>query len=537
MADPYPWIFYSSASRSSFGSFYDGSSTESAQPLSSCPAAIETKYTEFGRIHRSAIYVKNAVSGINYEFEAAFIFAADNLPTDELNLDLYNVCDLDLRPLVLDNNNGYSGFYVRVGYNIDGGSDTSKGIYSRSNNSSTMNNLSASYSYTVPPVPIYTDRNQWLAYVRAQDWETVPSVRGKLGTQHLSKVKADALNNGESVTGASGSVIDTLAETTKLSTLAQGLSAETPVLYTDDVNYMSLTPTANNTCTLKFYLDNSVIYTLTGVSTNAYLQFIKDAANEVMKPSIIYKAGQESYLFAPNFYSDGRDTVRYDPNASVIVATDSGDLAHNYPEGALFDDSNENAFIISSGEAYWSNGITCDVAWGFDITKNQAIIDPNSTVTFHIKCKRTGTVTGSYGIQAVTLELCSDDYHVPSLPNDSNYYMNFVPLTRQYAYAGASDSDNETTHFDEFWNDEMNFNANSMTIDTWYDFKFVWQLSGGIISTITYYIDNEQIGTTKNVLSVGVPFINVIGTNRKLSTIDLWIANNMRVKDLYIEYT
>ena len=167
-----------------------------------------------------------------------------------------------------------------------------------------------------------------------------------------------------------------------------------------------------------------------------------------MKPSIIYKAGQESYLFAPNFYSDGRDTVRYDPNASVAVATNSGDFAHDYAEGALFDDSYNKDFIISSGEAYWGNNVSDEVAWGFDITKNQAVIDPYSSVIFHIKCKRTGTVTpSSWGTQAVTLGLYSDTYYVPSLPNDSYYIMDIVPLSSQYVYVTAHDDDNGETNF------------------------------------------------------------------------------------------
>ena len=105
----------------------------------------------------------------------------------------------------------------------------------------------------------------------------------------LSIIKSSAINSGDAVSGATADAFDRLEETTKISTLIQGISEETPIIYSDDVNYMSITPTANNTCTLKFYLHGSVIYTLTDVSINAYLSFLIDETNGIMKPSIIYE--------------------------------------------------------------------------------------------------------------------------------------------------------------------------------------------------------------------------------------------------------
>lgn len=120
-------------------------------------------------------------------------------------------------------------------------------------------------------------------------WQSVPSVSGKNGISLLSIIKSSAINSGDPVSGASADAFDRLEETTKISTLIQGITEETPIIYSDDVNYMSITPTANNTCTLKFYLHGSVIYTLTDVSINAYLSFLIDETNGIMKPSIIYE--------------------------------------------------------------------------------------------------------------------------------------------------------------------------------------------------------------------------------------------------------
>lgn len=121
------------------------------------------------------------------------------------------------------------------------------------------------------------------------NWQSVPSISGKNGISLLSIIKNSAINSGDAVSGASADAFDRLEETTKISTLIQGITEETPIIYSDDVNYMSITPTANNTCTLKFYLHGSVIYTLTDVSINAYLSFLIDETNGIMKPSIIYE--------------------------------------------------------------------------------------------------------------------------------------------------------------------------------------------------------------------------------------------------------
>ena len=51
------------------------------------------------------------------------------------------------------------------------------------------------------------------------NWQSVPSVSGKLGTFNLSKIKEESINGGEAVSGASASAFDNLENSTKLSTL------------------------------------------------------------------------------------------------------------------------------------------------------------------------------------------------------------------------------------------------------------------------------------------------------------------------------
>ena len=135
----------------------------------------------------------------------------------------------------------------------------------------------------------YDDALNYLNPLPTYTWQSVPSVSGKNGISLLSIIKSSAINSGDAVTGASADAFDRLEESTKISALIQGISEETPIIYSDDVNYMSITPTANNTCTLKFYLHGNVIYTLTDVNINAYLSFLIDEANGIMKPSIIYE--------------------------------------------------------------------------------------------------------------------------------------------------------------------------------------------------------------------------------------------------------
>lgn len=182
----------------------------------------------------------------------------------------------------------YADFLIDTRYNTTIVTYTS--IYSDTNQYSNfssgdiplyrMNSQSVAEEYmnyiSTPAQPPYT-------------WQSVPSISGKNGISLLSIIKSSAINSGDAVSGASEDVFDRLEETTKISTLIQGISEETPIIYSDDVNYMSITPTANNTCTLKFYLHGSVIYTLTNVNINAYLSFLIDETNGIMKPSIIYE--------------------------------------------------------------------------------------------------------------------------------------------------------------------------------------------------------------------------------------------------------
>lgn len=432
-------------------------------------------------------------------------------------------------------NDSYKGFY-KFAFAIDRINQKGAfvvGTYSQSDYYSTVGRVRSDIdSYN-------TERNlyNWLiqAIPITYQWQSVPSISGKNGILQLSQIKSAELNGGDPVSGASGSVIERLIEQTKLSTLAQGLSEETPVVYSDDVNYMSLTPTANSTCTLKFYLDGNVIYSLTGVSLNAYLQLLKDETNEVMKPSIIYKSGVDTYLFHPDFYNDGRDTVRYDANNQINIGTSSGEIVENYTEGELYTYSGDA--IVSNGEVYWGNERHDYLGWGFDAAKNQAVIDPNGTVTFAGSFKRTGTISVGYVHNTCAeIDIWCDPTYDADCPNLSRYHAILIPLSIGYVSACAEDADTE----DDFlvsWSGEMNYNPNAdMELNTWYEFKQVWQLSGGNVASVSYYRDGVLIGTTKNVSSNAVRFVNVTGTNRKITAITLFLGNNLHAKDVYIEY-
>lgn len=65
---------------------------------------------------------------------------------------------------------------------------------------------------------------------------------------------------------------------------------EIPVIYTDKVNYMSIQSYGSDKCNLRFYLNGNCIYTLSQISTNAYLSMLVDEEQEVAKPSIIYES-------------------------------------------------------------------------------------------------------------------------------------------------------------------------------------------------------------------------------------------------------
>lgn len=122
------------------------------------------------------------------------------------------------------------------------------------------------------------------------NWQSLSSISGKLGTFNLSTIKDEFINDGNAISGASASNFNSLETSTKLSTLLSNY------IYTDWVNYVSISDTGNDTCELKFYLNYSCIYTLSEVSTNAYFSMLVDEELEVAKPSIIYENnGSYSY--------------------------------------------------------------------------------------------------------------------------------------------------------------------------------------------------------------------------------------------------
>ena len=65
---------------------------------------------------------------------------------------------------------------------------------------------------------------------------------------------------------------------------------EIPVIYTDKVNYMSIQSYGSDKCNLRFYLNGNCIYTLSQISTDAYLSMLVDEEQEVARTSVIYES-------------------------------------------------------------------------------------------------------------------------------------------------------------------------------------------------------------------------------------------------------
>lgn len=158
-----------------------------------------------------------------------------------------------------------------------------------------LNSQSALIEYCTSPLVVHS-------------WHSVGSISGKLGTFNLSTIKDTDINNGDPVSNATSSAFNVLQLATKLSVLAENKSELTPVIYTDDINYLSLKDLTNNKCELKFYLHNRSFLKITNVSTNAFLSILIDEENKAAKPSIIYKNGS-SYSY--NQEEPSADTMKH----------------------------------------------------------------------------------------------------------------------------------------------------------------------------------------------------------------------------------
>ena len=147
---------------------------------------------------------------------------------------------------------------------------------------------------------IFTVVSEYNAYVSTiyeppYNWQPVQSISGKLGTFTLSQI--GTINSGNPVSNATIDDIAEIESTTELSTLAEGCDVETPIIYSDRFNYISIKDNGDDTCNLKFYYRGSPIYSLMEISQNAYLSMLIDSENEVLKPSIIYSTDATHYSY------------------------------------------------------------------------------------------------------------------------------------------------------------------------------------------------------------------------------------------------
>lgn len=137
-------------------------------------------------------------------------------------------------------------------------------------------------------------------------WYSVSSISGNGKITSLSQIASASINGGEPVTSASASAFDSLVASSKLSALASGKTEETPIVYSDDENYLAIKDNGDNTCNLRFYLEGQSLLKIQNASQNAYLSILEDDTNQVVKPSIIYKSGN---TYSYNTESPSLDTM------------------------------------------------------------------------------------------------------------------------------------------------------------------------------------------------------------------------------------
>lgn len=232
-----------------------------------------------------------------------------------------------------------------------------------------------------------------------------------------------------------------------------------------------------------------------------------------------------TYIFLPDLTTDGRDTIRYD--GTDIIVLDVSDELKQVVGGALATVAS-TCYTLDNGIISFvpEDDIYPQVTWAFDVTRNQAVIPPDSDITISCSFRADEAVDiydelqiSLYGGYATGEIDYGDSVRCCLLPSNAIYIDNHESGASYYGnFSGA-------------------WSMSDIVVNTWYKLDFVYHLSDGLIQNVKLYINDELKGT-EDVSSSELTFFNIQGDNMPILTITVQdFGHNISIKDLSIRYT
>ena len=359
-------------------------------------------------------------------------------------------------------------------------------------------------------IPIVNYSNQWAVYdwefteadkVRfyqlikddippLYNWQSVPSISGKNGILSLTQIKAESINDGEPVSGASDSAFTGMSDDNNVATLVDvgelnnnkaKVVYNIPALTSGNYSYAKLVykqgfiPTSKDDG-IAVDLDltdlgtNKTITVSNIVSGSVYWFVIFTDKSE--SDAVSLGENTEGVFFELDLTTDGRDVIRYNP-AKEFLGAKQGELVGNN-------------FTISDGVLDTSY----DISWYYDPTENPKSIPADCTLTFE--------------------------------------YDTFFPNGEGYLDWYIIDSD-DTERIYWCFDTKHAFQANK-----WYNCKVVAKVENGKITRYKYVLDGAEVscGTGDNIL---MPCTNT-DTSKGISRIFFDITRQTKFKNMSIYY-
>lgn len=340
-------------------------------------------------------------------------------------------------------------------------------------------------------ITLYVDGELWVQAGPIQHtWQSVPSISGKNGILSLTQIKAESINDGEPVSGASDSAFTGMSDDNNVATLVDvgelnnnkaKVVYNIPALTSGNYSYAKLVykqgfiPTSKDDGTavdldLTDLGTNKTITVSNIVSGSVYWFVIFTDKSE--SDAVSLGENTEGVFFELDLTTDGRDVIRYNP-AKEFLGAKQGELVGNN-------------FTISDGVLDTSY----DISWYYDSAENPKSIPADCTLTFE--------------------------------------YDTFFPNGEGYLDWYIIDSD-DTQRIYWCFDTKHAFQANK-----WYNCKVVAKVENGKITRYKYVLDGAEVacGTGDNIL---MPCTNT-DTSKGISRIYFDITRQTKFKNMSIYY-
>lgn len=256
-----------------------------------------------------------------------------------------------------------------------------------------------------------------------------------------------------------------------------------------------------------------------------------------------------SNLFNPNFYTDGRDMVRFDgtTKAHFTYNTSSSVEHRTCYKGQMrpldmWESGTEGdyGYTISGGVLTLPENSGYTFVWIYPYNDSQSVIPTNARVTFNVDVMKNSSYAPAVRMDirhSHNNEYDFDTYHdTADIPDwildlvNGNYNPSII-----YEDSNSVDID---------WAGE--YDGVEWAADTWYNFKLIYTIKSGVVTQIDYfvnnihklssriyYMDGQQVSGESDPLNL--PFFDISGQSIPYAYIMMQISD-CNIKNLGISY-